>query len=62
MLAYQVAPRIAWYRSLWARRAELTAALLARVPALAEAAPAPPVPTPPLAGGALSLAGGPAPT
>jgi SAM-dependent methyltransferase len=65
MLAYQVAPRIAWYRSLWARRAELTAALLARVPALAEPAPAPapaPVPTPPLAGAALSLAGGPPPT
>jgi len=26
MLAYQVAPRIAWYRSLWARRDELDAA------------------------------------
>jgi SAM-dependent methyltransferase len=34
MLAYQVAPRIAWYRSLWDRRAELSAALVARVPAL----------------------------
>ncbi|MGH7152346.1 MAG: methyltransferase domain-containing protein [Acetobacteraceae bacterium] len=35
MLAYQVAPRLAWYRSLWSRRAELTAALRARVqPAL----------------------------
>ena len=35
MLAYQVAPRIAWYRSLWARRESLTAALeerLARMP------------------------------
>ena len=35
MLAYQVAPRIAWYRSLWARREALTTALearLARVP------------------------------
>ncbi len=31
MLAYQVAERIAWYRSLWARRAELGAALAARV-------------------------------
>ena len=31
MLAYQVAPRIAWYRSLWARRAELTSALQARL-------------------------------
>ncbi len=26
MLAYQVAPRIAWYRSLWARREALEAA------------------------------------
>jgi hypothetical protein len=31
MLAYQVAPRIAWYRSLWARRVELTGALQARL-------------------------------
>jgi SAM-dependent methyltransferase len=31
MLAYQVAERIAWYRSLWARRTELSAALGARV-------------------------------
>ncbi len=31
MLAYQVADRIAWYRSLWARRAELSAALRERV-------------------------------
>lgn len=31
MLAYQVADRIAWYRSLWERRDELTAALRARV-------------------------------
>jgi len=31
MLAYQVAPRLAWYRSLWFRRAELTAALRARL-------------------------------
>jgi SAM-dependent methyltransferase len=31
MLAYQVAPRIAWYRSLWERRIELGEALLARV-------------------------------
>ena len=31
MLAYQVAPRIAWYRSLWARRAELNNALHARL-------------------------------
>jgi glycosyltransferase involved in cell wall biosynthesis len=41
MLAYQVAPRIAWYRSLWARRAELNSALYARltdVPQLAGAA------------------------
>jgi glycosyltransferase involved in cell wall biosynthesis len=31
MLAYQVAPRIDWYRSLWARREMLTAALRARL-------------------------------
>jgi glycosyltransferase involved in cell wall biosynthesis len=31
MLAYQVASRIAWYRSLWARREELTNALYARL-------------------------------
>jgi SAM-dependent methyltransferase len=31
MLAYQTADRIAWYRSLWARRQELTEALLARL-------------------------------
>jgi hypothetical protein len=31
MLAYQVAPRIAWYRSLWARRDELNNALYARL-------------------------------
>jgi len=31
MLAYQVAPRIAWYRSLWERRGNLTAALRARM-------------------------------
>jgi hypothetical protein len=30
MLAYQVAPRIAWYRSLWARRSVLRQALEAR--------------------------------
>jgi glycosyltransferase involved in cell wall biosynthesis len=35
MLAYQVDSRIAWYRSLWARRKELHEALLARVPELA---------------------------
>jgi glycosyltransferase involved in cell wall biosynthesis len=31
MLAYQVAPRIAWYRSLWARREALTEALRVRM-------------------------------
>ena len=31
MLAYQVAPRIRWYRSLWERREALTAALRARL-------------------------------
>ncbi len=34
MLAYQLAARTAWYRSLWARREELTAALRERVPEL----------------------------
>lgn len=34
MLAYQVAARTRWYRSLWERRAELNAALKARVPEL----------------------------
>jgi len=38
MLAYQIAPRIAWYRSLWARRHELTAALEQRLAAVAEPA------------------------
>ncbi len=32
MLAYQVAPRIAWYRSLWARRRILNEALRSRRP------------------------------
>ena len=31
MLAYQVAPRIAWYRSLWERREELERARMARM-------------------------------
>jgi glycosyltransferase involved in cell wall biosynthesis len=31
MLAYQVGPRIAWYRSLWARRETLEAARRARI-------------------------------
>lgn len=35
MLAYQVARRAAWYRSLWNRRQELTQALYARMPELA---------------------------
>ncbi len=34
MMAYQVARRAAWYRSLWARREELNSALLERVPEL----------------------------
>ncbi len=38
MLADQVANRLAWYRSLWARRAELRAAAAARVPDLTRAA------------------------
>ena len=44
MLAYQVAERVAWYRSLWARRVELTNALYARMlemPQLAEGPAAP---------------------
>ena len=44
MLAYQVAQRIAWYRSLWARRVELTNALYARLmelPQLADAGACP---------------------
>jgi SAM-dependent methyltransferase len=38
MLAYQIAPRIAWYRSLWARREALGAALRERLAAVAEPA------------------------
>jgi SAM-dependent methyltransferase len=38
MLAYQIAPRIAWYRSLWARREALTAALHERLSAVPEPA------------------------
>ena len=38
MLAYQIAPRIAWYRSLWARREALTAALQERLAAVPEPA------------------------
>lgn len=34
MLAYQVADRVAWYRSLWDRRAELSAALQSRLVAM----------------------------
>jgi SAM-dependent methyltransferase len=36
MMAYQVNARIAWYRSLWARRVELTNALYARMMNLPE--------------------------
>jgi SAM-dependent methyltransferase len=35
LLHAQVAPRLAWYRDLWARRAELDAMLVRRVPAVA---------------------------
>jgi SAM-dependent methyltransferase len=38
MLAYQIGPRIAWYRSLWARREALTAALHERLAAVPEPA------------------------
>ena len=34
MLAYQVAARTSWYRSLWERRDALNAALQARAPGL----------------------------
>ena len=34
MLAYQVAPRIAWYRSLWSRRTQLQAARRERMQAI----------------------------
>ncbi len=41
MLAYQVATRIAWYRSLWARRVELTNALYTRMIGLPQIAERP---------------------
>jgi SAM-dependent methyltransferase len=45
MLAYQIAPRIAWYRSLWARREALNAALMERLAtAFQPGAPQPVVP------------------
>ncbi len=57
MLAYQVAPRIAWYRDLWSRRAALTEALLARLEALrASIGDAPPPPPPPPSPPSASLA------
>jgi SAM-dependent methyltransferase/glycosyltransferase involved in cell wall biosynthesis len=42
MLAYQVAPRIAWYRDLWERRSALNEALLARLVAMRDQADAMP--------------------
>jgi SAM-dependent methyltransferase len=54
MLARQVPQRLAWYRSLWARRDELHRALLERVPELA-GAPAEPMAPPPADGTALVL-------
>jgi hypothetical protein len=44
MLAYQMRARMQWYHSLWARRAELHAALLERVPEFA-GLPPPAMPT-----------------
>ena len=44
MLADQIPPRIAWYRDLWARRAALHAALIARIPAFADLPPPDPEP------------------
>ncbi len=38
MLADQIPPRLLWYRDLWARREELHAALIARIPAFADIA------------------------
>lgn len=37
MFAHQAAERSAWYRELWARREDLTAGLIGRLPGLAEA-------------------------
>jgi SAM-dependent methyltransferase len=45
MMAYQVATRLAWYRSLWQRREALSSALLARHPALAGSEPVADAPT-----------------
>lgn len=42
MLASQVQQRVDWYHALWARRAELTMDMLARVPELAAPEPAAP--------------------
>ncbi len=42
MLAAQTPRRLDWYRSLWARRAALDAALLRRAPEIAQAGQAPP--------------------
>jgi hypothetical protein len=53
MLAYQVAPRIAWYRSLWARRDELTNALHGRLMHLPQLRPADPMPAPTELGAAV---------
>lgn len=49
MLAYQTAARIAWYRSLWARRAELHSALRARMLAMPQLGLADPMPNAALA-------------
>jgi SAM-dependent methyltransferase len=46
MLAYQVASRIAWYRSLWARRAELNSALHSRLMQLQQRTDRAPAPIP----------------
>jgi glycosyltransferase involved in cell wall biosynthesis len=40
MLAYQLDQRVAWYRSIWARREALHKALLERLPQLGEPAAA----------------------
>lgn len=56
MMAYQVERRVAWYRSLWARRDELNRALLERVPELAAAGAVSPGGPPPIVAPAPNVA------
>lgn len=57
MLATQMPHRLAWYRSLWARREELHSALLERVPELARPPADPAAPLPEQGTGVLLPAG-----